>query len=184
MSVRFCLYVAGQTENDMILGTSMYKNGVRATMFRPEVDAGLGYLKGATPVPKVVKTHYLNVAEAQAVVARARVLRERAGTLPAGADSDAPERDVLADALAVMEADPGLHWGVLAERLAERWPDRWAGATADAVSAQCRELGVPSVSVRYPTDSTGTLLKGCRRDSVAAAASRNSAGQPGEVLRP
>jgi S-DNA-T family DNA segregation ATPase FtsK/SpoIIIE len=175
--------VAGQTENDMILGTSSYKNGIRATTFRPETDAGLGILKNAHPSPKVVKTHYMNVAEQQSVVARARAARERAGTLPAAA-ADAPERDVLADVLAVMGADPGLHWSVLALRLSQRWPDRWSAVGGDAVSAQCRELGVPSVSVRFPTDSTGTLLKGCRRDSVAEAASRNIAGQPVQVLRP
>jgi S-DNA-T family DNA segregation ATPase FtsK/SpoIIIE len=165
VSIRFCLYVAGQTENDMILGTSMYKNGVRATMFRPEVDAGLGYLKGATPVPKVVKTHYLNVAESQAVVARARVLRERAGTLPAGS-LDAPERDVLADVLAVLGSDPGLHWEALADRLAARWPERWAAVTKDAVSAQVQALGVPSVTV----STGGVKARGCRKDAVEAAA--------------
>ena len=84
MSIRFCLNVAGQVENDMILGTSAYKNGVRATTFRPKIDAGLGYLKGAT-VPQVVRTYYLDVPATQPVVARARVLRERAGTLPQGA---------------------------------------------------------------------------------------------------
>lgn len=164
VSIRFCLYVVGQTENDMILGTSAYKNGIRATMFRPEVDAGLGYLKGATPVPKVIRTHYMNVAERQAVVARARVLRERAGTLPAAA-ADAPERDVLADVLAVMEADPGLHWEVLADRLAARWPERWGSASKDAVSAQVQALGVPSVTVSVG----GVKARGCRKDAVEAA---------------
>jgi S-DNA-T family DNA segregation ATPase FtsK/SpoIIIE len=167
VSIRFCLYVAGQTENDMILGTSAYKNGIRATMFRPEVDAGLGYLKGATPSPKVVKTHYLNVAERHAVVARARVQRERAGTLPAAA-SGAPERDVLADVLSVMEADPGLHWGVLAERLAERFPDRWSAVTGDSVSAELRSRGVPSVTVSMG----GQILRGCRKEAVEQAASQ------------
>lgn len=180
VSIRFCLYVAGQVENDMILGTSAYKNGIRATQFRPETDAGLGYLKGATPVPKVVKGHYLNDTEAKSVVARARLLRERAGTLPAASGSD-PERDVLADVLAAMGNDAGLHWGVLAERLADRYPDRWAGASGDAVSAQCRGLGVPSEDVRYPTTRDGTVLKGAKRDSAAAAAARNTAGQPVSV---
>ena len=54
VSTRFCLKVAGQVENDMILGTSAYKNGARATTFRPKVDAGLGYLKGEENVPQVV----------------------------------------------------------------------------------------------------------------------------------
>jgi DNA segregation ATPase FtsK/SpoIIIE, S-DNA-T family len=147
VSIRFCFYVAGQIENDMILGTSAYKNGIRATMFRPEVDAGLGYLKGATPAPKVVKTHYLNIEEAKSVVARARVLRERAGTLPAAA-GDEPGRDVLADVLGVIGEDAGMHWETLARQLTARWPDRWAGATGESVSAECRGLGVPSEQVK------------------------------------
>ena len=165
MSVRFCLYVAGQVENDMILGTSAYKQGVRATMFRPEIDAGLGYLKGATPVPQVVRTHYMNVPERQAVVARARVLRERAGTL-AAATQDAPGRDVLADVLAALGAAPAAHWETLAERMAARWPDRWGSSSKDAVSAQVQALGVPSVTVSVG----GVKARGCRRDAVEAAA--------------
>ena len=35
VSTRFCLKVTGQVENDMILGTSSYKNGLQATAFRP-----------------------------------------------------------------------------------------------------------------------------------------------------
>lgn len=167
VSIRFCLYVAGQLENDMILGTSAYKNGIRATLFRPEVDAGLGYLKGATPVPKVVRTHFLNVPETQAIVARARVARERAGTLPVAATADDPERDVLADVLAVMADDPGLHWEALAERLAARWPDRWAGTTKDAISKQVQDLGVPSATVT----AQGERARGCRKSAVEAAMS-------------
>jgi S-DNA-T family DNA segregation ATPase FtsK/SpoIIIE len=176
-SIRFCLHVTGQVENDMILGTSAYQNGVRATLFRPEIDAGLGYLKGATPAPVVCRPHFLNLPATEQVVARATVLRERAGTLPAAASAE-PERDVLADVLAVFGEDPGLHWEVLAERLAGRWPDRWAGIAKDAISAQCRELGVPpGVDVRYPKDRSGKVLKGCYRDQVAEVASRNTAGQ-------
>jgi hypothetical protein len=107
-SIRFCLYVAGQTENDMILGSSAYKNGLRATMFRPEIDAGLGWLKGATPEPKVTRTHCLNVKEAGQVAARARIARQRAGTLTGaalGEDTAGAARDVLADALAVFGGD-------------------------------------------------------------------------------
>jgi S-DNA-T family DNA segregation ATPase FtsK/SpoIIIE len=165
----------GQLENDMILGTSAYKNGIRATTFRPKIDAGLGYLISEDPA-LVCRTYNPGDGDVRNVVARARILRERAGTLPVQADAD-PERDVLADVLAALEPDPGLHWEVLAQRLAERWPDRWADVTGDAVSAQCRKLGVPSVDVRYPTGRSGTVRKGCRRDLAAGAADRNTAGQ-------
>jgi len=151
----------------MILGTSAYKNGLRATMFRPEIDAGLGWLKGATPEPKVTRTHYLNVKEAEQVTARARTARERAGTLTGaalGEDTSGAARDVLADALAVFGGDTGLHWATLAERLAARWPDRWGGASAEAVSAELRALGVRSVQV----NRGGQNLQGCRRDALEA----------------
>jgi S-DNA-T family DNA segregation ATPase FtsK/SpoIIIE len=41
VGTRFCLRVMGQVENDMVLGTSMYRDGVRATMFTKR-DKGVG----------------------------------------------------------------------------------------------------------------------------------------------
>jgi S-DNA-T family DNA segregation ATPase FtsK/SpoIIIE len=168
VSTRFCLKVTGQTENDMVLGTSAYKNGLRSTTFRPEIDAGIGYLVGAGPAPQVVRGFYLNMADAERIAVRARALREAAGTLTGHAAEDAGEgpRDVLTDVLAVFGADGGLQWGDLAARLASRFPARWEGVTADAVSAECRERGVPSVNVR----GSGGQAKGCRRADVEAAA--------------
>ena len=81
VSTRFCLKVTGQVENDMILGTSAYKNGLRATTFRPQIDAGIGYLVGGGPAPQVVRTFYLDMHAAERVAIRARALREAAGTL-------------------------------------------------------------------------------------------------------
>jgi DNA segregation ATPase FtsK/SpoIIIE, S-DNA-T family len=159
-SLRFCLYVAGQVETDMILGTSSYKNGLRPSMLRPETDAGIGYLKGATPAPKVVRTYYLDVPAAKSVAARARAPRERAGTLTgvAAGEGDVEARDPVADALAVFGGEAGMHWGLLAERLASRWPDRYAGATAESVSAELRALGVPSAQVYR----NGQNRQGCK----------------------
>jgi len=77
-------------------------------------------------------------------------------------------RDVLADVLAVFSHDAGLHWQVLAARLAAQIADRWADATPDSVSAQVRGLGVPSVDVK----TFGRVLKGCRRADVEAATRR------------
>jgi S-DNA-T family DNA segregation ATPase FtsK/SpoIIIE len=168
VSTRFCLKVMGQIENDMILGTSAYKNGIRATTFRPDLDAGIGYLLGAGPAPQVVRTFYLDMNAAERVATRARALREAAGTLTGHAteqDSEGP-RDVLTDVLAVFGSDAGLQWADVAARLASRFPARWDGATGEAISAECRERGVPSVNVRGP----GGQAKGCRRAAVEAAA--------------
>ena len=172
VSTRFCLKVAGQVENDMILGTSAYKNGARATTFRPKIDAGLGYLKGEENTPQVVRTYYLNNADTERAAKRARAIREAAGTLSGvalGEDESGPQRDVLADVLEAFGGAPALHWAELAERLAERSPERWEGTSGDAVSAELRGRGVPSVVVTV----TGERGRGCRLDAVQAAA-----GQP------
>ena len=167
VSTRFCLKVAGQVENDMILGTSAYKNGARATTFRPKVDAGLGYLKGEENIPQVVRAYYLNDADTERVARRARALREAAGTLSGaalGEDDRREERDVRADLAAVAGTENGLHWAEAAGRLAERFPERWAGATADSVSAEARGQGIASVDVRR---SAG-VAKGVRRQDVTS----------------
>ena len=168
VSTRFCLKVAGQMENDMVLGTSAYKNGARATTFRAKVDAGLGYLKGEENVPKVVRTYYLNTADTERVAVRARAIRESAGTLSGvalGEVEGVPVRDVLADVAEVFGAAPGLHWEVIADRLAATFADRWEGTSPDAVSAECRASGVPSVVVTVD----GKRGRGCRLDAIEAA---------------
>jgi len=161
VTARFCLKVPDQLGNDMILGTGAYKSGYDASAFRAKTDAGLGWLKGEGD-PQIVRTYYLDLPATERAAARARGIRERAGVLSGyalGDDAARPGRDVLADVLAAFGADPALHWPVLAERLAARFPDRWAGATPEAVSAECRALGVPSVQV----NRAGRNLQGCRR---------------------
>ncbi len=169
VGLRFCLKVMDQTANDRVLGTSAYKNGIRATTFRPEVDAGIGYLVGASSQPQVVRTYYLDLPATERVAKRARALREAAGTLSGvalGEDDTAPQRDVLADVLEAFGADNGLQWQALAERLAGRFPERWDGATGDTVSAELRARGVRSVDVK----ADGQARKGCRRADVETAA--------------
>jgi len=165
VSQRFCLKVMGQVEDDMVLGTSAYKNGLRASTFRPEIDAGIGYLVGAGPAPQVVRSFYLDLPATEKVAARARALRETAGTLSGVAVNGAVEaaRDGLADLAAVFGTDTGLQWAEAAARLASRFPERWADASAEAVSAECRAQGVPSVNVR----SGGQTAKGCRGTDIA-----------------
>lgn len=169
VTARFCLKVPDYDSNDMILGTGAYKAGYNAAVFRAKTDAGLGWLKGDGD-PQVVRTYYLDLPAAERTAARARAVRERLGVLSGYAlgledDDQAPARDVLADLLAVFGDNPGLHWGVAADRLAERYPDRWADLTSEALSAQCRSLGVKSVDVRMD----GVALKGCRKVAVEQA---------------
>jgi S-DNA-T family DNA segregation ATPase FtsK/SpoIIIE len=176
VSVRFALKMMDQWTNDAVLGTSAYQQGIRATTFRPKVDAGLGYLIGEDPA-QVCRTYFLDVNDARAAVVRARAARERAGTLTGaavGEDTTEPARDPAADAAAVFNGDAGLWWTTLAARLARRWPDRWAGATGDSVSAELRALGVPSVTV----SSNGSKARGCRFEAVEAAAADGVTRRP------
>jgi len=169
VQARFCLKVGDYLANDMILGTGAYKAGFSAVEFRHEIDAGLGWLRG-TGDAQPVRTYYLNLNAAAKVCARARAMRQAAGVLSGyalGEDGDGQPRDVLGDVLSVFgPGEPGLHWQVIAERLVVRYPERWTGVTAESVSADCRDAGVPSVTVKM----AGAVLRGCRRADVEAAA--------------
>jgi hypothetical protein len=157
-----------------VLGNDAYNEGADASTLPVEAK-GVGYLYGVTDEIPLVRFYLADGKDADHIVNAARVLRERAGTIAgfaAGQDTGLPARDVLADVLAVFGADSGLHWAVLADRLAAHFPDRWAAATAEAVSAQCRDLGVPSVDVRYPSNRAGRVRVGCRRADVETAAGR------------
>lgn len=170
ITCRFCLQVPGQPENDMILGTSAYRSGYDSAVFRPGVDVGLGWLK-ANALPQIVRTYKTTLPDTEKVAARARDMRDRAGVLTGyalGLDEAAEARDVLADTLAVFGTDPGLHWDELADRLASRWPERYADLTGEAVSAQLRSHGVPSVMV----STSGVKARGCRRVAVEREVAR------------
>ena len=170
VSQRFALKLMDQVSNDMVLGTGAYKAEVRSTTFRPEIDAGIGYQIGGGPVPKVIRTYYLDQPATERIAIRARQLREAAGTLSGVAIglADDAVRDVLADLAAVFGGDTGLPWAELAARLAQRFPDRWDGVTGEALSADARGLGVPSVSVR----AGARTAKGARLADVQSAASQ------------
>ena len=169
VQARFCMKVGDYLANDMILGTGAYKAGFSAVEFRQSVDAGLGWLRG-TGDAQAVRTYYMDLNATAKVCARARTMRLAAGVLSGyavGEDGDAAPRNVLSDVLSMFgPGESGLHWQVIADRLNERHPDRWTGATAESVSAECRDLGVPSVTVKM----AGAVLRGCRRGDVEAAA--------------
>ncbi|YCK32889.1 cell division protein FtsK [Actinomadura sp. ATCC 39365] len=177
VSIRFCLRVAGQLENDMILGTSAYKNGIRATVFVPEKDAGTGYLVGATPMPKVVKAAYLNTPETQLIADRAYALRKTAGTLTGYALGETPEQsaptfDLLADILAVVPPSEAKVWNeVVVDRLAELRPDiygAWAALEGGAKTAQLtttlKPYGVRTMQVWGTPEGGG---RGANRIGIA-----------------
>jgi DNA segregation ATPase FtsK/SpoIIIE, S-DNA-T family len=168
VTVRFCLKVPGQVENDIVLGTSAYKNGYKATVFRAKTDAGLGWLKGDGD-PQIVRTYYLDLLATERIAARARLMRQQAGVLSGyalGESDDTEPRRFAADVLAVFGADEKLWCSTIAERLAARIPEAHSDITQEAVSSQLRNLGVDVKNVR---ETGREPRKGCDRAAVEDA---------------
>lgn len=166
--IRFGLRTSSWQVSEMVLGQGAYSEGLDTSLLLPNYK-GVGILRGASDASPTVRTYLADGQDAERILLAARQLRERAGTLSgmaAGLDVPKDDRDVLADVLQVFGTDPALHWPVLAERLNTRIPDRWTDTTGEAVSAECRARGVPSVDVKQ----FGTVRKGCRRADVAQAA--------------
>ncbi|XTZ18220.1 FtsK/SpoIIIE domain-containing protein [Micromonospora echinospora] len=183
VGTRFCLRVMGQVENDMILGTSAYRNGVRATMFTRR-DKGVGYLVGAADDAQIVRTFYLDGPAAERICQRGRALREAAGTLTghaAGQDTTPPaaaRRDTLLDdILTVVPASEAKVWTeILTARLADLNPDMYADMTRDQLTAALKPYGITTGQVwgTDPTTGKGANRRGIERSHVAdAVAERN-----------
>ncbi|WP_329089340.1 cell division protein FtsK [Streptosporangium sp. NBC_01469] len=180
--VRMCLKVMGQTENDMVLGTSSYKNGIRATMFSFS-DKGICYFAGEGDAARIVRGVYIDAPAAKAIAARARTAREQAGTLSGYAlnEETAPETgpsfDLLADIAAVVH-EPKVWNETVVARLAELRPaiyGPWMELEDDARPAQLttalKPYGVKTGQVwGTPTEGgKGGNRRGITRDDILKA---------------
>ncbi|MBO4205284.1 FtsK/SpoIIIE domain-containing protein [Micromonospora echinofusca] len=183
VGTRFCLRVMGQVENDMVLGTSSYKNGVRATMFTRR-DKGMGYLVGAADDAQITRTYYVDGPAAERVCQRGRALREAAGTLSghaAGQQTASPaavRRDsLLDDILTVVPAGEPKVWAeTLVERLAELNGEIYGDLTRDQLTAALKPYGITTGQVwgTDPTTGKGANRRGIERQHIAdAVAERN-----------
>lgn len=176
--IRFCLKVPDQVGNDLILGTGAYKAGFNAVVFRHEIDAGLGWLRG-TGDPQAVRTYYLDLNASAKISARARVMRQTAGVLSGyalGEDTAEPDRSFAADVLTVFGTDPKLWCTTIAARLRERIPGVYADITPAAVGSQLREIGATVKNVREPGQVPNL---GCEKAALEAVAE----GRAAPVLR-
>lgn len=146
VAVRFCLKVMGHTENDMVLGTGMHKNGFKATMLTTR-DKGIGWLAGALDEPLIGRSVYTDGPAAERIVDRARALREAAGTLTGYAvgerQTDGPGWYVVEDVLGVLHEEQA-HSDVICERLSIQWPDRYAGWGPQQLATALKPHGVKS----------------------------------------
>lgn len=158
---RFCLSVADQTANDMILGTSAYKNGYRATVFQPVIEAGWGILRGFGPKASAVRSFYVDTTAAARIVTRAIALRQTAGTLPKPDEQTrqvAPVADVLGDLAQVWPGDEKSAWNeTLCALLAELRPDVYGGWKSAQLTAALKPhpaITVTAVGKRIDGEQT------------------------------
>lgn len=177
--LRFCLKVSGQLENDVVLGTSAYKNGLRATMFT-RADRGIGYLVGEAEDAQIVRTAFVDGPGAETVVARARTMRLAAGRLTghaAGAEPDHPQtgESVLDHLMAVWPTGEARVWcETLAERLAATYPDAYRTWKAEDVTAAVKPHGLTTRQIKRQ----GVNRRGLDLEDVATAHAATTAERP------
>ncbi|WP_051819242.1 FtsK/SpoIIIE domain-containing protein [Streptomyces sp. NRRL S-920] len=131
--VRFCLAITGHTANDLVLGTGMYKRGIRANIFEPAEgddpkDSGTGWLARSATNAKIVRAYFIPQADVRDVGRRGLALRTAAGTLSgeaAGQQIEKPDRTTIADHVHAIWPDgaDAVHSHRLVESLALYLPE-------------------------------------------------------------
>ncbi|MFI8262094.1 FtsK/SpoIIIE domain-containing protein [Streptomyces sp. NPDC085665] len=178
--LRFALKVMGQPANDMILGTSMYKAGYRATMFSRS-DRGICWMAGEGDDPRIVASAFVDAVAAEQVVARARKMRDEYGNVTGHAIGKGPETtagvDILTDVLTVIPAGEDAVWCErIAARLTGLRPDAYAGWKGENVTAALKPWGIKPGQVWGQTDDgEGKNRRGIKRADITAAITRRDA---------
>lgn len=178
--LRFCLRVMGQVPNDMVLGTSSYQAGIRATMFSQE-DKGIGILRGEGADPKIVRTVAdLDAPAAEKVALRAHAMRQAAGTLTGycvGEQVEKTPQANLLDDLQVVYAQaqrrdrPGV-WSVeLVAGLKDLRPEVYGGWDQDTLAAALKPYALQTTQINM-LDVDGVERhnwRGVRREALEEA---------------
>ncbi|MET9671575.1 cell division protein FtsK [Streptomyces sp. NPDC006482] len=178
--LRFCLKVMGQPANDMVLGTSMYKSGYRATMFSRS-DRGICWMAGEGDDPRIVASAFVDAVAAEQVVTRARQAREDYGNVTGHAIGKGPDKttgtDILADILdVILDGEKSVWCERIATRLTALRPDTYAGWKGENVTAALKPYGIKPGQVWGTTDDgKGANRRGIDRTDITAAITRRNA---------
>lgn len=178
--LRFCLKVMNHQANDMVLGTGAYKSGIKATMFSRS-DRGICWMSGEGDDPRIVSSAFVDAPGAEAIVARARKMREEYGNITGHAIGEGPAEvaglDVLADILKSVGVDEKAVWCErVASRLAEMRPDVYGEWKGENVTAALKPWGVKTDQVWGTTDEgEGKNRRGIKRADIVAAITRRDA---------
>jgi S-DNA-T family DNA segregation ATPase FtsK/SpoIIIE len=161
----------GQVANDQVLGTSSYRNGVRASMFSRK-DLGIGYLAGEGDDPSIVRTYYVDAVGAERVVARAKAARENDGRLTGHAVGDAPKvstATLLDDLAAALGTEKSAWSETVIERLADLRPDTYGEWTVEAFAAAIKPYGLTTRQINRTVDGERINRRGITRAAVDKA---------------
>jgi S-DNA-T family DNA segregation ATPase FtsK/SpoIIIE len=184
---RFALRCGNRDVSIAALGGDAYSEGYDASAL-PIGDGtngtkdyrGIGILYGASDVTPTVRTFLADHIDAEKILLAARAHRERLGLLSglaAGEEVAREYRDVMADARSVFFAgEARISWPELAERMAGEMPEHYADLTADAISAQLRNLGVVGKPVRDRKHFKSGAGQGFDLDVLDAAIARRQVG--------
>lgn len=183
--MRFCLKVTGQQANDMVLGTSAYRNGIKATTFSFR-DKGIGILLGEGDEPRTTLTVDIKGPDAEQLAARARAARVAAGRLTGYAagldmtpDDETDSGTLLADVLTAIGNVDKTWSESIVDRLAELRPASygpWAelptgAAKATQLAGALKPYGISTKQVwaTDPATGKGANRMGIKREWIADA---------------
>ncbi|MGL5823778.1 MAG: cell division protein FtsK [Nocardioides sp.] len=179
--LRLCLKVMGQVENDMVLGTSAYKAGIRATMFGRK-DQGVALFAGEGDDPVIARGAYIDAHHAEAIAARAKAVRVKLGLLTGVAAGEAePDSDtgsILDHLHSVWPAPTSpddkqgtekLWCDELAERLAGAYPGLYTGWSGVQVTNATRPHGLRTVQVKRMVNGQQVNKRGLTHTALTTA---------------
>ncbi|GAA1026753.1 FtsK/SpoIIIE domain-containing protein [Virgisporangium ochraceum] len=183
IGTRFALKTMTWQSSEAVLGAGSYGAGHDSSRFQ-RAHKGVGILLGADDSGAVdeavtVRTYLAAAADVEAVVTRARALREAAGTLSGHAAGElhalavAARDTLLDDILAVVPVAEAKVWSeTVVARLIELRPDVYDGWEPAQLAAVLKPYGVTvgrQVWATDPATGKGANRKGIHRADVAAA---------------
>jgi DNA segregation ATPase FtsK/SpoIIIE, S-DNA-T family len=170
VGTRLCLRVMDQVANDMILGTSSYQRGIRATLFTHR-DRGMGYLVGQHDLPQILRVYNVGIDTAEAVIDRALELRGGqivSSDIGPKAFTENVTSALLADIASVTEPGERLWYAEILDRLAV-CGDRYVDWTGEYLGEQLRAAGVQTRQIGKRADNRTINNKGIRTEDALAA---------------
>ncbi len=124
---------------------------------------------------RIVSSVYVDAPGAEAIAARARTVRDKAGLLSGYAAGETPDvvtgpaYDLLADILAVVPAAQAKEWSeAVVARLAELRPDVYGGWEPDALAAALKPHGISTIQVGRRVDGKVVNRRGIDRSHITA----------------